>query len=431
MVSMMNKMYVFSFSFDRGGAAIAARKFSRLAAGFADVICVSVDTITRISGDESSEVKVGRFSRGMHFFKRVVSYFLVKGMRDGNISKHSLNLFSSSVFLKNMRKAGQESAICHFHWINNDCLSLFDLKKIPARSIITLHDEWLYCGAEHYHDILKREMFVSGYPFSCNGIKGINWNWLVWKIKFSKLSERRDLVVTVPSKWMYERAKRSRLLCQHSVKLLPNPIETRDFYPSSCLDIRRARHSLGVLDSQIVIVTGAVDGKKNPVKGFSLLESALKSVSKKLDESVLRNVVLVSFGGDEVGKGEFGGIQAVYLGKIKELEKLRSVYAMADFAVVPSLVESFGQVAAEALSCGTPVIAFRCSGLQDIVIHGSTGLLADPFEPCSLAEKIIELIHYAPDERHRLGNNGREHVVSNFSSEVIAKQYNEIVNSLS
>jgi glycosyltransferase involved in cell wall biosynthesis len=40
--------------------------------------------------------------------------------------------------------------------------------------------------------------------------------------------------------------------------------------------------------------------------------------------------------------------------------------------------EPFGLVAAEAQSCGTPVVAYRRGGLQDIVIDGVTGFLVEP-----------------------------------------------------
>ena len=56
--------------------------------------------------------------------------------------------------------------------------------------------------------------------------------------------------------------------------------------------------------------------------------------------------------------------------------------------IVPSRQEAFGQTASEAHACGTPVVAFRTSGLCDIVEDRITGALAEPFDPESLASAI-------------------------------------------
>ena len=71
------------------------------------------------------------------------------------------------------------------------------------------------------------------------------------------------------------------------------------------------------------------------------------------------------------------------------------------------MVESFGQVAAEALSCSTPVVSFNTSGLKDIVIHNHTGMVAESFSATSLCDQIVELINKSSEDRLKMGKNGR------------------------
>ena len=55
-----------------------------------------------------------------------------------------------------------------------------------------------------------------------------------------------------------------------------------------------------------------------------------------------------------------------------------AAYRAADVVVVPSRQDNSPQTATEALSCGTPVVAFDTSGLPDFVDHRETGYLARP-----------------------------------------------------
>jgi len=66
--------------------------------------------------------------------------------------------------------------------------------------------------------------------------------------------------------------------------------------------------------------------------------------------------------------------------------------ARLDMLVIPSLYESFGQIAAEALAQKVPVIASRVGGLQEVIQDGKTGLLVEPGAPSAIAEKIIALL---------------------------------------
>lgn len=70
---------------------------------------------------------------------------------------------------------------------------------------------------------------------------------------------------------------------------------------------------------------------------------------------------------------------------------LAELFNAATVTVVPSYYESFGMVAAEAQACGSPVIASRVGGLQNVVHDGETGLLVEPrnAEDLSLALEAI------------------------------------------
>jgi len=70
---------------------------------------------------------------------------------------------------------------------------------------------------------------------------------------------------------------------------------------------------------------------------------------------------------------QLGILEAVsFLGK---LETVAELLACADLLLLPSEQESFGLVALEAMSSGTPVIGTSGSGISEVVEHGRTGYL--------------------------------------------------------
>jgi glycosyltransferase involved in cell wall biosynthesis len=63
------------------------------------------------------------------------------------------------------------------------------------------------------------------------------------------------------------------------------------------------------------------------------------------------------------------------LGCLRDEQAMARAYQACDAVLVPSRLEGFGYVAAEAMACGKPVIAFRNSALPELVTDQSTGLL--------------------------------------------------------
>lgn len=419
---MKNKINIIAFSFTRGGAAIAAQKFARLAQNFSEVTCYAAEPSVV---DGLKVINPGKREYYIHLCKRVVSLLLLRLMKDENPIKHSLNLFSSNNAIRGLPEQGDSNIILHLHWVNNDTLSLFKLKDLPKFTIITLHDEWLFCGAEHCYPVKELEKkFVSGYSLSDKNIKGINWNYLIWNIKKKFISLRNDLIITVPSTWMLQRAKESIILGNKKIFLLPNPIETDKFLPLEPQIRIQKRKSFNIQDNDILVAFGAIGGQKNRLKGHSILLEALSIVRRILCAQKLTNFKLLLFGGASVES--FKEFQVINLGKLHSIDAMRQMYCISDFVIVPSLVESFGQVAAESLACETPVVAFRTSGLTDI-INDKTGFLAEPNDAESLARNIIQMISITPEKRKEMGRLGRLYIEEKFSPKVISKLYEDIL----
>lgn len=416
---------LFSYSLDEGGAALACSRFFALAQRFSRARCVTVTPGTYFNVSHPERVE-----RAFHFGLRLLEHGLLQSMRTTNKSKHSLNLISSRKVLAELKKAAAAEDVVNVHWIGNGTLSVFDMRYLPAGAVITMHDEWIYCGAEHYRSIAGGDnRYIDGYKRRNKNVCGVDWNRYIWKLKSRYLGGRKDLVYTVPSRWMLDRTRESFLLHDKDVRLLPNPVDTQVFRPLTDCERDLCRVNYGFGERDIVIAFGAVNGSKNPIKGAFFLEEALFRLREMIPSDLAAAIKVLTFGGHVSNTlGEIGGFPARNLGPILSEAGMRRVYGAADLSVVPSLVESFGQVAAESLACGTPVVSFATSGLLDIIHPGISGLVAKTGDSEELANCIASMVCAGREKRRSLGENGRKRIQENFSPNVVARAYESILN---
>jgi glycosyltransferase involved in cell wall biosynthesis len=96
------------------------------------------------------------------------------------------------------------------------------------------------------------------------------------------------------------------------------------------------------------------------------------------------------------------------------------VYLSADpDEVLPAII-------LEAFAVGTPVVASAVGGIPDIVVDGSTGLLALPGDVASIATSIITLLDDTW-RAERIGSAGRERVQQSYVSENSARTFLQLL----
>jgi len=128
---------------------------------------------------------------------------------------------------------------------------------------------------------------------------------------------------------------------------------------------------------------------------------------------------------------------------------LAMMYNMADCTVNISDAEGFGLSTFESLSCGTPIIVNMTGGLQEQVTDGEKWF-GIGIEPCSKAvigsqdvpyiyedrvskEDFLSALHkihnMSKEERKKLGEAGRQHVLKNYNYDQYCSKWVEIIDN--
>ena len=113
---------------------------------------------------------------------------------------------------------------------------------------------------------------------------------------------------------------------------------------------------------------GRISPEKRPDRAIRIARAAgvlLKIAAKvdKVDEDYFRNEILPLIDGPDVE----------FIGEINEREKTKFLGEAAALLFPVDWPEPFGLVMIEAMACGTPVLAFRCGSIPEVIEDGVTG----------------------------------------------------------
>jgi len=113
-------------------------------------------------------------------------------------------------------------------------------------------------------------------------------------------------------------------------------------------------------------------------------------------------------------------------------EELAHYYGRAKaFLMTPNWDEAFGLVIIEAMSCGTPVIAFNKGSIPEIVEDNKTGYLSSYEEGVDgLAGNVEKLFNLSDQEYQVMSTNARKRVEENFTIEKMVDGYEKVYKNV-
>jgi glycosyltransferase involved in cell wall biosynthesis len=132
---------------------------------------------------------------------------------------------------------------------------------------------------------------------------------------------------------------------------------------------------------------GRISPEKRPDRAIRIARTAgipLKIAAKvdKVDEDYFRNDILPLIDGPDVE----------FIGEINELDKTKFLGEAGALLFPVDWPEPFGLAMIEAMACGTPVLAFRCGSVPEVIDDGATGKVVDSEEEAIAA--LPEILSY-------------------------------------
>lgn len=224
----------------------------------------------------------------------------------------------------------------------------------------TLHDQWAFCGCEHYtqpaisgHSSRICEGFVVGYTPTSRPSQesGLDLNRRTWQRKSH--SWNRPIHSVCPSQWMADYARRSAMIGDWPISVFPYPICLNLWVPCDQL---QARVLLGLPTDRPLVLFCALGGIGDRRKGGDLLLIAPQRLRGQVAGTPLAGLELVVFGQRRLEHPPDFGFPIHSSGHQQDDISLRLLYAAADVFVIPSRQDNLPNTGLEAHACGTPVV---------------------------------------------------------------------------
>ena len=282
---------------------------------------------------------------------------------------------------------------------------LFDyIKKKNIRVVWTFHDCWAMTGHCPHFDMIGCDKWKTEchncpiyreYP-ECM----VDNSRRMFRIKKSTLTGVENMTIVTPSQWMATIVSQSYFK-DYPVQIINNGINPEVFKPTVS-NFRRAYQCEGK-----TLLLGVAMGWTIK-KGIDIF----LRLANELDD----NYRIVLVGTDEQIDQQLP-YNIISIHQTLNQEELAAIYSTSNLFVNPTREDTFSTVTIEALSCGTPVLAFRTGGTPEI-LDATCGSVVEKNDYDSLKKEIARITKNTPfsttDCRTRALNFTQEKMVKNY-----------------
>ena len=315
----------------------------------------------------------------------------------------------------------KKADLIHYHILHNYMFSLFDYEELMNnhRSVWTIHDPWIVTGdciypliCEKWLDGCENCPNTDGYGY---GAKPKNTHFM-WERKREALSSINPHII-VSCNFMKKYLEDSPLTKHfNKIHTIPFGVKIEENEKKKGLD----REFFSINEKDIVIGFRAEEGS---VKGCQYIHEALRKLN------VQNQITIITVGNAKISEDIEKRYQVIQLGWVNDSNLMKKFWNVVEIFIMPSLAESFGLMAIEAMAHQCAVVCFENTTVEELTEAPMCGVTASYASASSIKEKLEHLIQQKDDIILR-GKLGREIVESKYRFETYVDKHIELYKEI-
>jgi glycosyltransferase involved in cell wall biosynthesis len=168
------------------------------------------------------------------------------------------------------------------------------------------------------------------------------------------------------------------------------PAERFKLHPDRPAAFREAKSAVPCLRERFIFYPGGMDRRKNIALLIDAYAGLPRGIRRRHQLVVACHLTRDNRADVDGMLDDFGVKEDVLFPGYVHDETLVLLYQSAELTVFPSLYEGFGLPVAEAIACGTPVIASRTSSIPELIEDEEA--LFDPYDPDAIRETLLRAL---------------------------------------